>query len=69
MVSYLSFLSRKTSVPLLTDARVAQWIEQRFPKPLVAGSIPVPGTTFELKTLLFLRFIKIFIFDNTFPPD
>ena len=45
MVSYLSFLSRKTSVPLLTDARVAQWIEQRFPKPLVAGSTPVSGTT------------------------
>ena len=33
-------------------ARVAQWIEQRFPKPLVAGSTPVSGTTFELKTLL-----------------
>ena len=30
-------------------ARVAQWIEQRFPKPLVAGSIPVPGTTLNSK--------------------
>ena len=25
-------------------AWVAQWIEQWFPKPLVAGSIPAPGT-------------------------
>ena len=27
-----------------TFAWVAQWIEQWFPKPLVAGSIPAPGT-------------------------
>src|SRR5438067_12990270 len=26
-------------------ALVAQWIEQRFPKPCVAGSIPAGGTT------------------------
>ena len=26
-----------------TFAWVAQWIEQWFPKPLVAGSIPAPG--------------------------
>ncbi len=25
-------------------ARVAQWIEQKFPKLLVGGSIPLPGT-------------------------
>ena len=27
-------------------ARVAQWIEQKFPKLLVGGSIPLPGTIF-----------------------
>ena len=26
------------------SARVAQWIEQKFPKLLVGGSIPLPGT-------------------------
>ena len=31
-------------------AWVAQWIEQWFPKPLVAGSIPAPGTKFKYKT-------------------
>ena len=30
-----------------TKALVAQGIEQRFPKPQVAGSIPVEGTTFH----------------------
>ena len=30
-----------------TFAWVAQWIEQWFPKPLVAGSIPAPGTTLK----------------------
>ena len=30
-------------------ARVAQWIEQKFPKLLVGGSIPLPGTIFTLK--------------------
>ena len=27
-------------------AWVAQWIEQKFPKLLVGGSIPLPGTIF-----------------------
>ena len=27
-------------------ARVAQWIEQQFPKLLVVGSTPIPGTIF-----------------------
>ena len=27
-------------------ARVAQWIEQKFPKLLVGGSIPLPGTSY-----------------------
>ena len=31
-------------------APVAQGIEQRFPKPLVAGSIPARGTTFQIST-------------------
>ena len=30
-------------------ARVAQWIEQKFPKLLVGGSIPLPGTIFTLE--------------------
>src|SRR5674476_1001143 len=30
------------------QALVAQWIEHRFPKPGVAGSIPAGGTTFYL---------------------
>ena len=29
------------------DARVAQWIEQKFPKLLVGGSIPLSGTSFQ----------------------
>ena len=29
-------------------ARIAQGIEQRFPKPLVAGSNPVPGAILSL---------------------
>ena len=29
------------------DARVAQWIEQKFPKLLVGGSIPLSGTSFK----------------------
>ena len=28
----------------MKSARVAQWIEQKFPKLLVGGSIPLPGT-------------------------
>ena len=31
------------------DARVAQWIEQKFPKLLVGGSIPLSGTIFKQK--------------------
>jgi hypothetical protein len=31
----------------LPPALVAQWIEQRFPKPRVAGSIPAGGTTLK----------------------
>ena len=27
-------------------ARVAQWIEQKFPKLLVGGSVPLPGTSY-----------------------
>ena len=30
----------------LFPARVAQWIEQKFPKLLVGGSIPLPGTSY-----------------------
>src|SRR4029453_8498313 len=37
------FRSRLDSPP--SPALVAQWIEQRFPKPCVAGSIPAGGTT------------------------
>ena len=31
---------------LIQNARVAQWIEQKFPKLLVGGSTPLPGTIF-----------------------
>ncbi len=33
-------------------AWVAQWIEQKFPKLLVGGSIPLPGTIFTLPNAL-----------------
>jgi hypothetical protein len=33
-----------TFSPTPVPALVAQWIEQRFPKPCVAGSIPAGGT-------------------------
>ena len=33
-------------------AHVAQWIEQRFPKPLVGGSIPLVGTIVSLEPLI-----------------
>ncbi len=32
-----------------SPAFVAQWIEQRFPKPQVAGSIPAEGATNTLR--------------------
>lgn len=31
----------------LFPVRVAQWIEQKFPKLLVGGSIPLPDTSFQ----------------------
>lgn len=37
---------------LFSIARVAQGIEQQFPKLLVGGSIPLSGTIFSLKTAL-----------------
>ena len=43
------------SYDLIYCARVAQWIEQRFPKPLVAGSTPVSGT------IKFFYELKIFV--------
>jgi hypothetical protein len=35
-----------------SPAFVAQWIEQRFPKPQVAGSIPAEGAISVLLALL-----------------
>ncbi len=37
---------RRGYIVRFENARVAQRIEQRFPKPLVGGSIPLPGTNF-----------------------
>ena len=43
-------------------AWVAQWIEQWFPKPLVAGSIPAPGTKFIAVSRSDLR---LFLYNRT----
>ncbi len=42
-------------------ARVAQWIEQRFPKPLVVGSTPAPGATFKHKTRFCCCHLLLFV--------
>lgn len=34
------------------DARLAQWIEHRFPKAVVAGSIPAAGAFFFVRVKL-----------------
>jgi hypothetical protein len=42
------FSARFSTAPAL----VAQWIEHRFPKPGVAGSIPAGGTTAAMPSML-----------------
>ena len=46
-----------------TSAWVAQWIEQWFPKPLVAGSIPAPGIMFKSLQMIYLQALLYLLAD------
>ena len=49
-------------------ASVAQWIEQRFPKPQVVGSIPTGGTMFVEPLVVALGLVRArFTFATTEP--